>query len=232
MGTSRTAAAGLLVVEAGIAAAGVLVHYGVTAEYGDVTASAVDGWTWGFTAGTGGVALVLVGVPGLAAVVASSRLWMRLAALGIPALMALGMLAVTPAALREKLDVQYSATPQCLSTQDTGHGPGSRAGRDSQAAFESIEHVGLFSGGGASGVGGCDRAFVTTGDADVLDHYRTVLPVAGWRIAEDQGHRLRAERDGQAFEVAVCGRGGVVWAGSVAEASRAGCHRDTEKVTG
>jgi hypothetical protein len=118
---------GLLLLEAGLAALGVLVHYGVTAEYGDIAASALEEWLWGFRAGPGGIALVVVGIPAVAALVVSSRLWMRLTAVGIPVLMVVGMLVVTPAALQEKLEVQYAATPQCVSGEDGRPGPGSRA---------------------------------------------------------------------------------------------------------
>lgn len=216
-------AAGLLAVEAGLAVLGVLVHYGLTAEYGDVTDSALEGLSSGFSAGTGAIALVLVGLAGLVAVLVSSQPWMRLTAVAIPVLMVIGMLAVTPAALREKLEVQYDATPQCVSDEDMGPGPGSRAARESQQAFESIEHVGYFGGGGASGVGGCDRSFVLTEDVDVLQHYRAALRDAGWRVVEDDAHNLRAERDGMAFEVVSCERGGVVWAGRVGDGGGARC---------
>ena len=183
MRITRTAiAAGLLAVEAGLAVLGVLVHYGLTAEYGDVTDSALEGLRSGFSAGIGALALVLVGVAALAAVSVSTRPWMRLTALAVPGLMVVGMLAVTPAALREKLEVQYDTTPRCVSGEDMGPGPGSRAARESQQAFESIEHVGHFGGGGGSGVGGCDRSFVLTEDVDVLQHYRAALRtrVGGW----------------------------------------------------
>ena len=226
MSKLRTAtAAGLLAVEAGLAGLGVLFHYGLTAEYGDVTDSALDGWRSGFTVGIGGVALVLVGVAALAALLVSPRSWMRLTAAGLPLLMVLGMLAVTPAALRQKLDVQYDDTPQCVSEEDMGPGPGARAARQSQAAFDSIEHIGYFGGGGASGVGGCDRSFELTEDVDVLQHYRAALRRAGWRVVEDDAHHLRAERRGTAFEVATCERGGVAWAGSVGDSGGVQCHR-------
>lgn len=229
--TRTTAAAGLLVVEAGLALLGVLFHYGLTAEYGDITDSALEGLRSGFSAGTGGMALVLVGVAALVAVFVSSQLWMRLAAAAIPVLMVVGMLAVTPAALREKLAVQYDATPQCVSDEDMGPGPGSRAQRESQQAFESIEHVGHFGGGGGSGVGGCDRSFVLTKDLDVLQDYRAALPEAGWRMVEDDAHHLRAERDGMAFEVVTCDRGGVVWAGRNGAGGGARCDQQLGRVT-
>jgi hypothetical protein len=221
--TRTTIAAGLLTVEAGLAALGVLVHYGLTTEYGNVTDSALEGLRSGFSAGIGALALVLVGLAALAAGSVSTRPWMRLTALAIPGLMVVGMLAVTPAALREKLEVQYDATPQCVSREDLGAGPGSRAARESQEAFESIEHVGHFGGGGGSGVGGCDRSFVLTEDLDVLQHYRPALRDAGWRVVEDESDHLRAERGGMAMEVARCEGGGVVWAGRIGDGGGARC---------
>jgi len=216
MRITRTAtAAGLLTVEAGLAVLGVVLHYGLTAEYGDVTDSALEGLRSGFSTGTGAIALVLVGLAALVTALVSSQPWMRLTAMAIPVLMVIGMLAVTPTALREKLEVQYDATPQCVSGEDMGPGPGSRAQHESQQAFESIEHVGHFGGGGASGVGGCDRSFVLTEDVDVLQHYRVALHDAGWRVVEEDAHHVRAERDGMAFEVVRCEGGGVVWAGRV-----------------
>jgi hypothetical protein len=150
---------------------------------------------------------------------------MRLTAAVVPVLMVLGMLAVTPAALREKLAVQYDDTPHCVSEEGPWSGPGGRAARESQRSLDSIEHVGQFGGGGASGLGGCDRSFVMTTDVDVLQHYRGALRRAGWRVVQDEGHRLRAERQGRAVEVTTCGRGGVVWAGSVGDIGGALCLR-------
>lgn len=230
---ARTATVtGLLLVEAGLATMGVLVHYGVTAEYGDIAASAFEGWMWGFTAGTGGIALVLVGIAAVAALVVSSRRWMRLTAVGIPVLMVVGTLVVTPAALHKKLEVQYDATPQCVAEEDSGPGPGSRARRKLQQALESLDHIGYFGGGGGSGVGGCDRRFILTEQVDPLRHYRVALPAAGWRVVEDRADHLRAEREGMAFEVAVCDRGGVVWAGKLRDGGRTRCDRNNEAVTG
>ena len=158
MGRTRsTAAAGALVVEAGLAVLGVLFQYGFTAEYADVTDSAVEVWRSEFSSsGIGGLALALVLVAAFVASSLTAQRWARLAAVAIPLLMVVGMLAVTPAALREKLAVQYDATPQCVSAEEMGPSPASRAARESQQAFESVEHVGHF-GGGSSGVGGCDR---------------------------------------------------------------------------
>ena len=221
-GTRTTTAAGLLVIEAGLAVLGVLFHYGFTAEYGDVTVSALEGLRWGFSTGIGGVALGIVGVAALVSMLVSSGPWMRLVALAIPVLMVLGMLAVTPVALREKLEVQYDSTPQCVS--DEGPGPGSRAELESQQAFDSIEHVGHFGGGGGSGVGGCDRSFVLTQDFDVLQRYRVALPEAGWRgwrvgwrVAGDRMTRTtfgrsdmaRPSRSSRAVGVAWCGPAGM-----------------------
>ena len=231
----RTAvAAVLLVVAAGLAVLGVYVHYGFTAMYGDITHSGPQEFLREVTGGIGVVPLLLVGLLSLTAGLLSSRRWMLLAAVAIPVVMVVSMLAVTGPALREKLADQYHATPQCVFEEegmgeDNGaamdSGPGVAAARASQEAFESIEHVGHFGGGGSSGVGGCDRSFVLTEDVDVMQHYRTALPDAGWRVVEDRADHLRAERDGMAFELFTCSRGGVVWAGPDGERSpgAAGC---------
>ncbi|MBE4719009.1 hypothetical protein [Pseudarthrobacter sp. AB1] len=71
------------------------------------------------------------------------------------------------------------------------------ADRESQRAFDSIEHIGYFSGGGMSGVGGCTRGFVLSGDVDVLQRYRAALPAAGWEVVEDDGRHLPAQLDGR-----------------------------------
>lgn len=207
-----TAAAVLLVAAVALALLGVLVHHAFTAEYGIVTHSAFEGLVWGLTAGVSGAALVLVTVFAVSALVLSSRPWMRVTAVALPVLMLLGMLALTPLALRQKIDAQYDSVPQCVS-EDSGE-PAAAAERASQRAFDSIEHIGYFGGGGASGVGGCDRSLVVSEEVDVLGHYRAALPAAGWEVLEDDGRQLRAQREGMAFEVALCPGGSVVWAGS------------------
>jgi hypothetical protein len=220
----RTAAAtGLLAGAVGLAGLGVLVHYGLTAEYGDVTDSALQGLGSGFSVGIDTLALVLVALAAGAAALVATRTWLRRAALATPVLMVVGMLAVTPAALAQKLDVQYDTTPQCVSAEIPGPSPAARGERASQRALESIDHVGYFGGGGGAGVGGCDRSFVLLEDVDVLQHYRSALREAGWRGVEDRPPRLRAERGGMAFEVLRCGRGGVVWAGRVGRGGTIGC---------
>ena len=224
--TRTKIAAGLLVVGAGLAVLGVLVHHGFTAMYGDVTASAPQEFVRSLGGGIGAVPLVLVGVVCLAAASVSSRPWIRVAAVAVPVVMVAGMFAVTSSALRDKLESQYDATPRCVGDEEAGPGPGTRAAQESQRAFESIEHIGYFGGGGASGIGGCDRSFVLLEDADVLGHYRSALPAAGWRVIEDGGDRLRAERNGMAFELVACERGGVVWAGRDGDRGSARCdHR-------
>lgn len=208
-----------------------LVHYGLTAEYGNIKDSALEATISGFTAGVGGIALVLVGAVALVAFLVAPLSGMRVAAVLLPIGMVFGMFAVTPAALKEKLSVQYRATPACFSQGDEEewgrHSPGLRAARESQRAVESVEHVVLFHGGGASGVGGCDRGFVVLDqNVDVLEHYRAALPLAGWRIVEDEGTHLRAEQDLMAFEVIMCGEDGLVWAGRRETRDGARCHDD------
>jgi hypothetical protein len=88
------------------------------------------------------------------------------------------------------------------------------AERESQRAFDSIEHIVYFDGGGESNVGGCHRWFAVSEDVDVLQHYRAALPEAGREVVEDDGRHLRAQLDGLAFEVVSSPGDGVLWAGS------------------
>ena len=210
-----TATVGVLVLEAGLAVLGVLVHYSFTAEYGDVTDLA-EGWRSTISSGVGVMPLGLVVLAALVSVSVAAQRWARLAAVAIPVVMALALIAITPAALRDKLASQYDDTPQCVDAlSEEPAGPGTDAARESQQAFDSIEHVGHFGGGGAIGVVGCDQPFLLIEDVEVLQHYRAALPRAGWRVVEDDTRHLRAERGRMAFEVVICGRdGGVVWAGN------------------
>ena len=206
-------AAVLLVIGAGLALLAVLVHYEFMRIYGDVSGTAFEGLTWGLTSGPSGLALGLVAVFALIGFMLSTRRWMRLTAVAIPVLMLIGMFAVTPAALGQKMAKQFVSAPQCV-TEGTGE-PMATADRESQRVFDSIEHIGHFKGGGGmSGVAGCTRWFVLSGDVDVLQHYRAVLPAAGWEVVEDDGRHLRAQLDGRAFDVTPCPGGGVIWAGS------------------
>lgn len=210
--TGRTTAAAVLLIAAtALALLGVLVHHGFTAEYGHVADSPLQGLARGLTAGLSGAALGLVVVVAGFALVLSSAPWMRVTALAIPVLMLLGMLAVTPVALQQKIEAQYDPVPQCVS--EDSQGPAATAERESQRAFDSIEHVGHFGGGGASGVGGCDRTLVVSEEVDVLQHYRAALPAAGWEVIADDGRHLRAHRENMAFELRLCPGAAVVWAG-------------------
>ncbi|MEJ1191866.1 hypothetical protein [Pseudarthrobacter sp. CCNWLW207] len=201
----------LLAVEAGLALLAVLIHSGFMAVYGRVADTAFEGLTWGLTAGPSGMALGLVAVVAVVGLVLSPRLWMRLTAVAIPVLLLLVMLAVTPLALAQKIG-KYDSSPQCV-TEGTDE-PMASADREAQRAFDSIEHIGLYSGGGMSGVVGCSRGFAISEDVDVLQHYRSALPEAGWEVVEDDGRHLRAHHEGLAFEVMPCPGGGIVWAGS------------------
>ena len=202
----------LLVIGAGLAVLAVLVHYEFMRIYGDITGTAFEGLTWGLTVGPSGLGLALVAVAAMIAFMLSTRRWMRLTAVAIPVLMLIGMLAVTPFALDRRLDVQFASTPQC-ATEGSDESMGT-ADREAQQTFDSITHIGHFSGGGMSGVGGCTRWFKLPGGADVLQHYRGALPAAGWEVVEDDGRHLRAHLNGRAFDVMPCPGGGVIWAGS------------------
>jgi hypothetical protein len=220
--------AGLITVEAAVLTLALAIHSGFTAEYGDVTElSGSAFWSW--------AAPVVVGALALVALAMAKGHRLVVVAIALPVLAVATLPLLTRAALQEKLDVQFDSTPQCVSEEDMGPGPGTRAERESQRAFDSIEHVGHFPGGGASGVVGCDRALVLSNgadEADVLDHYRETLPEAGWRVVTDEDDRLRAERDTMAFEVVRCDQGGVVWAGSKRLRGGASCSQDGTDMVG
>ena len=211
----------MLAVTAALVLLAVVVHYAFTAEYGNVTGVGQQGLGWEWTASYAGVALIPVSVAAVITFILASRRWMRVTAVAIPILMLLGVLAATPLALQQRLEVQYAPTPQCVN-EGMG-GPVSAAERDSQRAFDSIEHIGNFSGGGASGDGGCYRSFVLTGNLDVLEHYRAALPAADWKVIEDDPLHLRAVRDGLAFEVIPGPGGGIIWAGNKNKSCGAPC---------
>jgi hypothetical protein len=228
MGTKHTlAAAGVFTVEATLGGLILAVHWGFTAEYGDITRLASDG-----AAVVSGVALAAVAVAALVALFVVKGHRVAIAAVVVPMLVVVGWPSVTRAALQEKLAVQYDASPQCVLEDDMGPGPGMRAERASQRAFNSIEHVGHFAGGGASGVVGCDRALLLIEEVDVLEHYRTALPEAGWQVVTDRAGRVRAERGTMAFEVVRCDQGGVVWAGSKRLRGGASCSQDGTGLVG
>lgn len=201
----------VLVIAVVLAVLGVLVHYNFLAVYGTITDTALEGLAWGFTAGISLLALIVVILVSVLALVVSSRQWMRLTAAAIPVLMVLGMLAVTPWALQRKAEEQYEAKPRCMT--EGFEGEALEAVEGYQAVFDSLEHIGQFGGDGSTGIMGCDQRFVAEGDVDVLGHYRAALPTAGWDVVVDDRSRLRAERDGMAFEVVACQGGGIVWAG-------------------
>lgn len=213
----------VLAVETALAVLAIFFHYSLTAEYGDVTASTLQSLTSALKGGLG-LAIAVVAGLGIGAFMLSPQTWVRVAAAAIPVLMVLVVLALTPVALATKLEQQYEATPQCRWQEDDGAGPGMDAARKSQRALDSIEHIGYFGGGGATGVGGCDRPLVILDDVDVLQHYRTALPDAGWQVVIDDGQRLRAEREDMAFEVLMCTkRAGGVWAGDITDDGSAQC---------
>lgn len=235
MTTQRTVpGVALLGITAGLAVLGILFHYAFTAEYGDITASGLDGAWSALTDSPGVIALALVAMASVAAVFVSLQRWVRIAAVTVPVLMVLSMLAVTPAALRSKRASQFTAAPQCLHGVeeaandgiDSGKsegGPWIAAAEESQRAFDSIEHVGLFGGGAVVGVGGCSQGLVAIDDVDFMQHYRRALPEAGWQVVEDAGSRIRAEKAEMAFEARVCKEGGGVWAGRSTELASGLC---------
>ncbi len=212
MNSSRTAGSIVLLVAEGLLAGlGGTVAFGLTTEYGDVTAS--RGATFATAMQVGSIALVIVGAVGVGAVLVGRTATVTAVAVAIPALMLLGIWVAGPTALDHKLETQYDAVPQCDSGE-LGSGPGVAAAHHAQATFETIDHVGWFSRGGSSGVGGCSREMVVIGDTDVVGHYTEVLEADGWTVTDvDDG--LRAEKGGDAFEVVGGGRDWTVWTGPV-----------------
>ena len=84
--------------------------------------------------GVGAIALsVVVAVAGMVCLASPLR-GVRWAAVLLPVGMVVGMLAVTPMALAQKLKMQYDATPQCASPDEEselGPSPYLRAARES-----------------------------------------------------------------------------------------------------
>ena len=219
----------LLACQALLAVLAASAHYGLTAEYGDISASATATFLDGFEHGVIGLTLLVVGGAGLLAVAVATRRGRAVASAGaITAAMLLAMFVATGPALQHKLDTQYDATPRCAAESEPTSGPYGRAVRAEQAAMDSVEHVGWFGGGGGSGVGGCDRTLTLTQAADPVAHYRQALPEAGWTIDELDEGRVRATRGGMAFEVWGAGRQWTVWTGP----KSAGPRRDGEQVSG
>lgn len=213
---SRTRAvttAVLLVAEAGLAAFGGAVAYGLTAEYGSLDDSRSEAFAGVLEIVV--IALVLVGLTGsVAARVAGSQVVTGLA-VAIPVLMLAGIWFSGPIALEQKLAQQYDAVPRCVDV-DMVTGPGDHAARRAQSIFESIDHVGVFGAGGSSGIHGCDRTMTLPGDGpdvDVVGHYRRALARDGWTLVDVRPSGLRAEKGEMAFEIAGAGRNWTVWAG-------------------
>lgn len=193
----------LLVLATGLAVLGATTYYSLTAEYGFAVA-----------VGVAVLALGLVALLAWLAFLLSPYAWTRWPAVAIPVLLLFGTLAATPFALGQKSE-QYDAGPQCATQGIRNMAPeAQRAIQQAQQAFDSIEHVGRFGGGSSVGTDGCDRQLEAGRDVNVVQHYRAALLRAGWQVVEDDGSRLRAERDGMAFEVITCPGGGAVWAGS------------------
>ena len=155
----RCIAVVLLGVAAGLALLAVWFHHEYMAEYGDVTGLGPKGFSrewadWEWTASYTGITLIPVVVAAVIAFRRAPRRWMRVTAMGIPVLMLLGILVVTPVGLQKRLDTQYRSAPQAVN-QDMD-GPVSAAERQSQRAFDSIEHIGNEV---CQGSGQCDSLF-------------------------------------------------------------------------
>jgi hypothetical protein len=95
---------------------------------------------------------------------------------------------------------RYPSVPNC--TDGFTGGPAHHVVHAAQDAYDELDHPGPFSGGGSTGIDGCESQLMVRGDVDPAAAYRTELADFGWRI--DDGPTdgaLRAVRGDQAFEL-------------------------------
>jgi hypothetical protein len=200
---SRAAVWTALVLAAALGGLTVMVATGLAAEYGDTSASQAEvAWT---SLRSWALGLVLTAaVAGAGAWLArGSRLVAGVAA-GIVVVTCVGVPVGSVLGVQQKLE-RYGAVPDC--TDGFSRGPAVPATEAAQEGFESLDHPGVFAGGGSAGVDGCSTQLMTRGGVDVREHYRGLLPQAGWVITSDTDGMLRATKDSQAFEVTSPGVG-------------------------
>lgn len=176
------------------------VTFGFSAEYADTGAGA-------FTLATStlrdwAVFLVVPGSFAVAAVMVARReqrprvtsvavLLLALATAGIPVSGVLGAVAKYEG---------YASVPYC--TDGFTGGPAYPVVHAAQDVYDELDYPGPFSGGGSTGVGGCESQLMIRGDGDPVAAYRTELTDGGWQIDDGATDAaLRATRGDQAFEL-------------------------------
>ena len=178
----------------------VAVAFGFSAEYADT-----DAGTLTLAASTLGDWAMFLVVPGAFAVaaLAVARRHARLRVVTVTAL----LLVLTTAGIAgggvlgaaAKYE-RYPSLPSC--TDEFTGGPAYPVVHAAQAAYEELDHPAPFSGGGSSGIDGCQRQLMVRGEVDPVAAYRAELTDNGWRLTEGAtGESLRAVRGSQAFEV-------------------------------
>ncbi len=201
-GSRRLTAAAALALVPTAALTGLLltVTYGLTTEYGDTGASAATTAVRALRGGAVGIVLVAA-CAALTSVAARRSRGSRALTVAVAAMVAVAVAGVPAAALlgvQAKFD-RYPPTPDCVDGFTTG--PAAPVVRAAQAAFEQIDHPGPFSGGGSSGVDGCQSQVMVRDGTDVAGAYRVALERAGWQVSPTAAGRLRAEKGSLAFEL-------------------------------
>lgn len=202
----------LLLGAAVLGGLGVLVAYGVSSEYGDTGAtrtdlavSAVVSWAPLLVVAAGLVLGAALRSRGSVAVRVSGAAVVATLLVGLPAAQVLGVEA--------KFD-RYPSTPRCADGFTSG--PAVPVVQAAQEAFEELDHPGPFSGGGSTGLDGCESELMLRHGQSPVAAYRSALAAAGWTVVTGTEALLRAERDGLAFELTRTEDGGWwVWIGPV-----------------
>ena len=110
---------------------------------------------------------------------------------------------------------RYEATPGCDGDTDAGplSGPAKKVLERAEAEFAALEHPGPFTGGGSSGLDGCESYLDLYEDTDPRPAYQDALPDAGWTdVTLDHGV-LRATKGDQGFRLRHREAGWTVWIG-------------------
>lgn len=110
---------------------------------------------------------------------------------------------------------RYEATPGCDGDTDAGPltGQAKQVLERSEAEFAALEHPGPFTGGGSSGLNGCEGTLVLYEDTDPRAAYRTVLPESGWTLVPGSDVEVRATKGDEAFRLRHREDGWAVWIG-------------------
>lgn len=191
----------------------VTIAYGLAVEYASTAAGPV-----GQAASSLGDLAILLVVPGLLAVAAitvarhGARRPVTYVAAVLLALTTVGIAGGGVLGAAAKYE-RYPSVPNC--TDEFTGGPAYPVVHAAQDVYDELDHPGPFSGGGSTGLDGCESQLMVRGAVDPVEAYRTELTDNGWRVTEGaSGEFLRAVRGSQAFEITRGEHGGWwVWIG-------------------